>query len=230
MLEPKYQKELAFWQNIARNGWRGFSPTEWRKAHIHFKQYSLIHINRSVADLTNKTVIEVGCGPAGIVPHLPTPVTAFGVDPLMDEYKKLWDLSEDNVKYLASDIENLTTNIKADVVICWNVLDHVSHIEKTNQKLYDLLKSNGELWLLVNLEDKSLWGKITGKIIKSNPDKAHPFRLNHRSLSRLLKKHGFYWQEKVLMKELVHKRCSTLMGVLGKKHYCNIWDSFLAKI
>ena len=116
-LKAKQIEELNFWLNIQKNGWRGFAPEEWRTAHIHFKQYSLIYINRNMSDLENKIVIEIGCGPAGIIPYLNN-ATTIGVDPLIDEYKKMWDLSNDKSKYICSEIETFETEILADVVIC----------------------------------------------------------------------------------------------------------------
>ena len=47
-LKPKQTEELNFWLNIRKNGWKGFAPEEWRIAHIHFKQYLLMYINRNI--------------------------------------------------------------------------------------------------------------------------------------------------------------------------------------
>lgn len=209
---PKQIEELNFWLNVSKNKWRGFTPEEWRIAHIHFKQYSLMYINRSIADIENKVVIEVGCGPAGVIPYLNNAM-AIGVDPLIDEYKKIWNLSNDKVKYICNEIETFETDIQADVVICWNTLDHVSNIEITTKKLFDILKPDGELWFMVNLEDRS----SSWKIVKENADSAHPYRVNDTSVSKLLEKHGFHWKEKVLIKDCLNNRHPILMGVLGKK-------------
>jgi len=214
-LKPKQIEELDFWLNISKNGIRGFSPKEWRIAHIHFKQYSLMYINRSISDLETKVVVEVGCGPAGILPYLNN-ATAIGVDPLIDEYKKVWNLSDDKVKYICSEIETFEIDIQADVVICWNVLDHVSDIELATRKLFDTLKPDGELWFMINIEDSS----GSRKVVKGSPDSAHPFRVNVVSISRLMKKNGLFWKEKVLMKDCLNNRRPILMGVLGKS-ICN---------
>lgn len=213
MLKQKEIEELNFWLNIRKNGWRGFSPEGWRIAHIHFKQYSLMYINRSISDLENKVVVEVGCGPAGVIPHLNNAAIAVGVDPLIDEYKKLWDLSNDKVKYICSAIETFKTNIQADVVICWNVLDHVSDIELATKSLFDMLKPDGELWFMINLEDMSGSGWV---VLEGSLDSAHPHRVNAVSISRLMKKYGFFWKEKVLMKDYLNNRNPILMGVLQK--------------
>ena len=210
-LKPKQIEELNFWLNISKNGWRGFTSEEWRMAHIHFKQYSLMYINRSISDLENKVVVEVGCGPAGILPYLNN-TTAIGIDALIYEYKKMWDLSNDKIEYICSEIETFRTDIQADAVICWNVLDHVSDIELATKKLFDILKPDGELWFMINLEDTSgSW-----KVVKGSPDSAHPYRVNAVSISRLLKKNGFFWKEKVLMKDYLNNRHPVLMAVLGK--------------
>jgi len=210
-LKQKQIEELNFWKNISENKWRGFSPQEWRVAHIDFKQYSLIYINRSIANLENKFIIEVGCGLAGIVPFLHNS-SAIGIDPLIDEYEKIWNLSNDRVKYIISEIESFESDKKADILICWNVLDHVSDINLTTKKLYDLLKPDGELWFLVNLEDSS----FSWRVKKTNHNSAHPYKVNLFSISRLFKSYKFYWKEKVLIKDQINSRKPILMGVLGK--------------
>lgn len=210
-LKRKQIEELNFWKNIKKNEWRGFSPDEWRNANIYFRKYSLMYINRSIGDLKNKIVIEVGCGPTAVISGLEETI-AIGVDPLIEEYKKLWDLSNDKIKYISSEIETFETDIKADNVICWNVLDHVSDIEMATKKLFELLKPNGELWFMINLEDKSFFWKIS----KRNPDSAHPYKVNHISILRLMKRHGFYWKEKVIIKDCLNNRHTILMGVLKK--------------
>lgn len=211
ILLPKEIEELNFWLNIRKNGWRGFAPQEWRIAHIHFKQYQLMYINRSISELENKVVIEIGCGPAGVIPYLNNAM-AIGVDPLIDEYKRMWDLSSDKVKYICSEIETFETDIQADVVICWNVLDHVSDIEIAINKIFDILRPDGELWFMINLEDTSgFW-----KIVKGKTNSAHPHRVNIVSISRLMKKYGFFWKEKVIIKNCLDARNTLLMGALGK--------------
>ncbi len=210
-LKPKQTEELNFWLNIRKNGCRGFAPKEWRVAHIHFKQYSLMYINRNIGNLENKVVVEIGCGPAGIIPYTRT-TTAIGVDQLMDEYQKMWDLSSDGVKYISREIESFDFKIKSDVVICWNVLDHVKNIYQALKKIYHLLKDDGELWFMINLADRSK----SARVIKGDENAAHPWKVNFRSISILMKKNGFFWKEKVLMKDLLNKRHPILMGVLEK--------------
>lgn len=210
-LKPKQIAELGFWANIKKNGCRGFTPEEWRTSAIHFRQYLLMYIGRDISDLNDKVAIEVGCGPTCILSSL-TGGVAIGVDPLIDEYKKLWNLSSDNVEYICSEIENLEINTKADIVICWNVLDHVSNIEAATEKLSDLLKIGGELWFMVNLEDTG----TSEEIISRGADSAHPYSVNIYSISKLLESFGFFWKEKVLTEFYISKRPSVLMGVLEK--------------
>lgn len=210
-LLPKQIEELNFWITIKKHGWRGFTPEEWRIAHMHFRQYLLMYIDRHIGDLKNKTAIEVGCGPGSILPFLSN-VRAIGIDPLIDEYKKLWDLSKDNVEYICSEIENLKIEVQADIVICWNVLDHVSNIKVATTKLFEMLKANGELWFMINLEDVG----TSTEVLQGKPDSAHPYKVNIVSISKLLENAGFFWKEKVLTEFQINKRCPILMGVLGK--------------
>ncbi|OGL45997.1 MAG: hypothetical protein A2W05_01175 [Candidatus Schekmanbacteria bacterium RBG_16_38_10] len=68
------------------------------------------------------------------------------------------------------------------------------------------------MWFYINLEDKSGSKKFSGGIEES----AHPYKVNEISITRLLKKNGFFWKEKVLIKDCFNNRDPILMGVLGK--------------
>lgn len=210
-LKPKQIGELNFWSNIKKNGCRGFTPEEWKVAVRHFRQYSLMYIDRTIGDLKNKVVVEIGCGPDSVLSGLKN-VTAIGIDPLIDEYKKLWDLSKDNIAYICSDIEDLELVTQADIIICWNVLDHVSDIKLATEKIFEMLKTDGELWFMVNLEDT----EDTSEVVSADPDSVHPFRVNINSLSILLKEAGFSWKERVITEFQISKRHPILMGVLNK--------------
>jgi len=210
-LQPKQMSELRFWENIKVHGCRGFSPEEWKIAVQYFRQYSLMYINRDLNNLKYKIAIEVGCGPDSVLSNLEN-VVAIGIDPLINEYHKLWDLSKDGVTYICSEIETLNLNIMADIVICWNVLDHVSDIDLAAKKLSEILHPDGELWFMVNLDDT----KNSTEVVKENPDGMHPFKVNIDSISKLLIKYGFFWKEKVLITFQMGNRYPILMGVLGK--------------
>lgn len=213
-LKPKQIAELSFWEDVKKNGCRGFAPEEWKIAVRHFRQYLLMYIGRNIGHLRNKVAIEVGCGPDCLLSNLPDTVS-IGIDPLIDEYKKLWDLSKDNVEYICGEIETLDIDTKADVVICWNVLDHVSNIKIASKKLLEMLKPDGELWFMVNLEGSE---DSTG-IEENNPDSVHPYGVNINNISRLLEISGFLWKERVLIESQISKRPSVLMGVLCKKQW-----------
>lgn len=214
-LPAKSLDELSFWLPIARNGFRGFSAAEFRTAAIHYKQYGLIQIGRDIGYLKNKTVLELCCGPTPIVCNSGAS-RAIGVDPLNDVYAALWDRSNDGVEYITTEIEKLTVDLVADIVICWNGIDHVRDIEKTMAKIDVILKRDGELWTFTNTEDNSI-----SLNYKKNEDEGHQhqYAFNCLSLDRFFQSHDYYWVTKFTYEPMMGEvyPYSGVGGVLKKR-------------
>ena len=191
-LPAKARNELSFWAPIAERGFRGFSAADYRTAAVHYKQYGLIQIGRDIGDLKDKIVLEVCCGPTPILSNCKA-AKAIGVDPLCDVYASLWDLSNDGVQYIASEIETLEIGLQADTVICWNGIDHVRDIEAAMANINSILKKDGEFWTFTNIED----GSFSLHHCK-NPDEGHQhqYSFNELSLDRFFTAHGWQWVTK----------------------------------
>ena len=213
-LSDKERAELSFWKHIAEKGLRGFSKSDFRSAAIKFKQYGLINIGRDIGDIKDKIVIEVCCGPTGIIVNSGVK-KAIGIDPLINVYSKLWDLSKDNVEYVVCEIEKYKPDISVDIVICWNGVDHLTDLKKTMEVIRKLLKEDGEFWTYTNLEDRGFNIKYSKNL---NPNSPHRFRFNEVSLDHFFYSEGFHWKTKYKFTPLIGKTYTTvgIGGVLVK--------------
>jgi SAM-dependent methyltransferase len=92
-----------------------------------------------------KDVLEVGCGPKGMI-HYITARRKVGVDPLIEEYQKLGILEDGDVKHVTGVGEKLDfPDEDFDIVICFNVLDHSMEPLKVCQEMYRVLKKSGRI-------------------------------------------------------------------------------------
>lgn len=210
-MKNKEQLELNHWQNIVRNGWRGYLVDEWQHKHTIFKQCTLMYINRDISYFKDKRIMEIGCGPAGFLTDITSAKSIIGIDPLVDEYKKIFNMDNDKVKYINTEIENYNYDKGiADIVICWNVLDHVENVHKTLQNIYDMMTDDGEFWLAVNMEDMS----NNEEMEEPNINSPHPYKFNEKKLNKLLQEFNFKWLEKA--KIINSSGLTFVIGVLKK--------------
>lgn len=90
-----------------------------------------------------KDILEVGCGPNGIVHYIPGH-WKVGVDPLIEEYKKLNILKDGGVEHIVGAGERLDFDKEAfDIIICFNVLDHCQDPAQVCQEMSRVLKRGG---------------------------------------------------------------------------------------
>jgi len=113
-----------------------------------------------------KRILDLGCGPHGGLIGFKN-CDKYGVDHLIDEYKKLgYPLHKHGVKYYSAKSEKMPfSNFYFDVVICVNALDHVDSLEKTIKEISRVLKNGGRFISQINFRDKST---ITEPIVLSH--------------------------------------------------------------
>lgn len=104
-------------------------------------------------------VYDIGCGVSSVLLFIEAE-TKIGFDPLVDEYKKIYDYPFD-VKCIRS--EDMTSEPQADIVFCTNCLDHVENPLAALRNCWSLVKNGGTLILTVEVDG-------------SKNDPAHPHR------------------------------------------------------
>ncbi len=106
-------------------------------------------------------VLDVGCGISTVLHFVEG--ERYGIDPLAEEYKKIYDYP-DGIKLVQALSEVIPfEDSYFDVVFCTNVLDHVEDPDKTVAEVLRVLKPGGFFVLTVEVFPK----KVTR-------DPAHP--------------------------------------------------------
>ena len=119
-------------------------------------------------------ILDVGCGISTVLHFING--DRYGIDPLADEYKKLYSYPEEIIiqKGHGEDIPFLDNYFH--IVFCSNVLDHVSDPEKTCDEIYRVLKQDVFFILTIEIfKDKTI------------RDPAHPHSLTKGDIHSLLK-------------------------------------------
>ncbi|MFQ5445935.1 MAG: methyltransferase domain-containing protein [Saprospiraceae bacterium] len=147
------------------------------------------------ADITAGTgehIIEVGSGPAGIFMMFPeNKVTA--VEPLLPKYEKLLthfgSAALKNVTFVAVPFEDYSPVHPFDKVFCLNVINHVRDLPTCMNKLFDLTKKGGRLYISV---DAHRWNFLK-KVFQLIPwDVLHPYQHSLHEYECMLESRGFF--------------------------------------
>ncbi|MGB9847787.1 MAG: class I SAM-dependent methyltransferase [Minisyncoccia bacterium] len=164
--------ELNFWNSLALNE---VEEERWKK-------YLLSGINTK-----NKTIIDVGCGPRGVVHYITDAKEKIGLDPLINLYSKKYTL-DSNTKFINATAEAIPLEDDyVDIVFCINVLDHIEDPELGLREMHRILKNDGELNFLINTYSKPFL--IIEKILEIFgiwEDKPHPHHFTFVQISKIL--------------------------------------------
>ena len=124
--------------------------------------------------LEGKHVLEVGCGPIGVIFFAPGSLRV-GIDPLAREYAASLNLSTDGVQLLASVGENLPLAAGSfDIVVIGNVVDHVHHPDNTLAEVRRVLKPDGLVILWMHVIPRWL---VPMRNILNTIDGGHPYHM-----------------------------------------------------
>lgn len=143
--EDAQAAELAWWENWSRMPfYRDYSfPERWTNL-----------VSGLIGDpetLPRSTIVEVGCGPHGIVRYVFGEAhLKVGIDPLACRFKDRPSAGKGS-SYIAATGEKLPlADETADLVFCMNVLDHVIDADQILREIRRILKPGGRLALEVH--------------------------------------------------------------------------------
>jgi ubiquinone/menaquinone biosynthesis C-methylase UbiE len=170
MFKGKQDKELTFQKQWKQFPW----PEVLGKLREYWSSYRYIHEILECIELDeSKRVLDVGCGVVSVLNILPG--IRYGIDPLVDQYKKLYPLDK-NITWKKNHGEKISFEDSFfDVVFCSNVLDHTENPKVVMSEMRRVLKTNGKLVLTIDIFSD-----------KRTRDLAHPHSLQNKDVDVLL--------------------------------------------
>ncbi len=164
--------------NAELRSWICDTPEEReRKSEREFARYPRL-IKEMGLDLIrtdNKVVLDIGCGPRGILYHLPAKYK-YAIDPLIDQYDKYYDLNfiDGLIKGKGEDMRVLRGN-EIDLVTTVNSLDHCQFPEKVLREVRRVLAPSGYLAVHFCLN-----------LAKNHPHPSHRLNINYETFHNMI--------------------------------------------
>ena len=230
-------KEKEFWENVylKKNKdeiYKKTSSEGWKD----FAEEILIRNNLYKEFLNDKTILDLGSGPAGLAKGIHEMIKLkeikncklIAVDPLMDFYKKdIGILKEDeNLKLLSNKGEKIDLDDNSvDLILSTNVLDHCDNPDGLISEVFRILKPDGIFFPSVHLVYNYL--KLLSPFIKYL-DTNHPHHFTKSSLSKKLKCH--FYEVKIINTYTIKydQRNFTFKNIFKSKNFFRSLKRFLS--
>ncbi|MEX0685028.1 MAG: class I SAM-dependent methyltransferase [Balneolales bacterium] len=184
-------------QHYESNWWNSFAD-DYDPSYLEDFASSIREKVSIVRDINEgNSIIEVGCGPVGIVPFLPCKHN-IATDPLNDIFEKHSKYVNFRKSARNKGTEYLTAKGEAlpfedgefDFYITDNVLDHVDSPEDLLNEALRVLKPGGVAYIRLNVYHP--WGRLVRSLMEiAVVDKGHPYTFSSHSLEAMVKKAGF---------------------------------------
>jgi ubiquinone/menaquinone biosynthesis C-methylase UbiE len=135
------------------------------------------------AGLEGKRVLEVGCGPMGVIFFVPGTVRV-GIDPLALEYRRHIDFSTRGAHLLASMGEHLPFRDGTfDCVVIGNVLDHVNEPQRTLHEIARVLAPGGQVLMWMHIIPRWM---VPARKILDMVDSGHPYHMTEQQAREMV--------------------------------------------
>lgn len=148
-----------------------------------------IHKNFSLPE--DATVLDAGCGPAGVFIVLDSKHQVTAVDPLLDQYEEnlphFTKAQYPNTTFVTSGLEAYQPQKTHDHVFCLNAINHVSDLDLAIDQLVSCVAPGGTLYMSIDAHNHGFlkW------IFRALPfDILHPHQYDLQEYSDMLTKRG----------------------------------------
>lgn len=145
------------------------------------------------------SIIDLGCGPAGIFTIFGEHTKITGVDPLLDFYKSKFKSILDmyaNVEFVKSTIELYTPKQTYEFVFCLNAINHVKDIDRC---MYQFKSCGNKSSVFIISSDIHRHSFAKGFLKLIPIDMLHPKQMDNDEFEQLIIRHGFEIVEKKIM-------------------------------
>ena len=97
-----------------------------------------------------RRVLDVGCGPVGLVHFLPEAGARVRLDPLLVKYGGCLPLAEPQLSLAAAGEDLPLASASVDVCICFNAFDHMRNPQAALAEIHRVLRPRGTLLAMVH--------------------------------------------------------------------------------
>lgn len=126
-----------------------------------------------------KRVLDIGCGPVGLIHFLPEASLRVRLDPLLVEYGDRLPLKAPQVSAAAAGEALPVRDGSVDVCVCFNALDHMRDPDAALAEMHRVLRPRGSLLIMVH--DFPAW---VMPLLWA--DRLHPHHWTHEQAAALL--------------------------------------------
>jgi SAM-dependent methyltransferase len=136
--------ELGFWKN-----WTQAAPYQ----NLDIPKYwgeELARLGCSRELFSGRRVIDIGCGPFGLIHFLDNAALRVRVDPLLAQYESKMDLPAPSLSLSALGEHLPLAAASVDVAICFNALDHMCDPAAALAEVRRVLRPGGWLLLMIH--------------------------------------------------------------------------------
>ena len=117
----------------------------------HYEYFYTKHFGFEKEFYTNKTILDIGCGPRGSLNWATNAQRKIGLDPLAYKYIELGS-DTSKMDYVTAYSEKIPFEDNSFDIICsFNPLDHVESIEQSLKEIKRALKPNGLFLLIIDI-------------------------------------------------------------------------------
>ena len=176
-------------------------------------KWKLSVVEKNTLNSINKNLLDYGCGTGEFLKVAKAKTwTTFGVEPSANARSQA---SDDIPTNISSSLEEIPSNKLFDAITLWHVLEHVSDLDVTLQKLKNLLSNNGTIFIAV--PNHSSWD---GKKYRNNwagyDVPRHLWHFSKDNMKMLLEKN-----EMKLLKIIPMKLDAFYICLLSEKYKAN---------
>lgn len=172
------------------------------------------------AYFADKTILEVGCGPSGIIFQIENAKSRSGLEP-MDMQGSTLKIETYKKSIIIRGIgEELPFRSNAfDLVLSFNSLDHTRNPAKVIQEIYRILKGNGELliWLYILRNEYKILQPFLNAL-----DSPHPYHMTANEVLTMLQENSFRIKNKNYDKG-TNLPDDTLKKIIGNRMMNTAW-------
>jgi SAM-dependent methyltransferase len=144
-------------------------------------------LDNSLRLIEKGVTVEIGCGPHGVI-HFVDYSEEFMVGLDSEPYLNAWKNFHIRIPHIVAVGEFLPLHGDTiDVIVCFNVLDHVFDPEKVVDEISRVLKRNGKLLLWV-VTIRDFLRKL--KVVLDKIDRPHPHHLTSQDILNFLQNSG----------------------------------------